>query len=98
MHVSLSHVEQRLVVIKPEIMVRYRHLVKGDLLGVLEEAVRPPDVVQPVHVEYPVILGHVFRQPQPRVPPALREKYVGHVRLSSWKNNVNRCCDLMQIT
>lgn len=66
-------------------MVRYRHLVEGDLLGVLEEAVGPPDIVQPIHVEYPVILGHVLRQPQPRVPPALREKYVGHVRLSPWE-------------
>lgn len=77
--------------IEPEIMIRYRHLVEGDLLRILEETVWPPDVVQPVHVEYPIILRHVFRQPQPRVPPALREKYIGHVRLSPWKNNVSRC-------
>lgn len=89
--ILLGHVEQRFVVIEPEIVVRYRHLVEGNFLRVFKEAVGPPDVVQPIHVEYPIILRHVLRQPQPRVPPALREKYVGHVRLPPWKNNVNRC-------
>ena len=67
--------------VEPEVVIRYRHLVEGDLLRVLEEAVGPPNVVQPVDVEDPVLLRHVFRQPQPRVPPALREKYVRHVGL-----------------
>lgn len=43
-------------------MIRYRHLVEGDLLRVLEEAIRPPDIVQPVYVQYSVILGHVLRK------------------------------------
>jgi len=72
-------------------MVWYGHFVEGNLLRILEETVGSPDIMQPIHVKYPVILGHVFRYSQSRVPPTLSEKYVGHVWLSSWKNNVNRC-------
>lgn len=68
--------------VEPEVVIGYRHLVECDFLRVLEEAVRPPNVVQPVDVEDPVLLRHVFRQPQSRVPPALREKYVRHVSLT----------------
>lgn len=74
--------------IQPEIVVWYWHLVKGNLFCVFEETVRSPDVMQPVHVEYSVLFRHILRQPQSRVPPTLREKYVGHVRLLPRKNNV----------
>ena len=67
--------------VQPEIVIRYGHLVKGDFLRVLEEAVRSPDIVQPVYVQYSVLLGHVLRKSQSRVPPALRQKYVRDVRL-----------------
>lgn len=59
--VLLRHVEEGFVVIQPKIMIRYRHLVERDFLRVLEEAVRPPDIVQPVYVQYSVLLGHVLR-------------------------------------
>lgn len=42
-------------------MIRDAHLVEGDLLRVLEEAVRTPDVVQPIHVEDAVLLVHILR-------------------------------------
>lgn len=67
--------------VEPEVMVRYRHLVEGDLLRVLEEAVRSPDIMQPVHVQYSVLLGHVLRKSKPRVPPTLSQKYVRDVGL-----------------
>ena len=80
--------------VEPEVMVRYRHLVEGDLLRVLEEAVRPPDIVQPVHVQYSVLFGHVLREPEPRVPPALRQKYVRDVRLpNKTPTNNHQPCD-----
>lgn len=85
----LGHVKQCLVVIQPEIMIWYWHLVESNFFCIFEETVRSPDVMQPVHVEYSVIFGHVLWQPQSRIPPTLREKYVGHVRLLPQKNHVN---------
>jgi hypothetical protein len=62
-------------------MVGDAHLVERDFLGVLEEAVRTPDVMQPVDVDNPVILPHVLGQSEPGVPPALRQEDVGDVGL-----------------
>lgn len=76
---QLGHVEQRLVVVEPQVVVGNAHLVERDLLGVLEEAVGPPNAIQPVHVQDAVLLAHVFGQPEPRIPPALRQKYVRHI-------------------
>lgn len=66
----LGHVQQRLIVIKPQVVVGNRHLMERDFLGVLEEAVGPPDRVQPLHVENPILFAHVFRKPQAGVAPA----------------------------
>ena len=46
--------------IQPQIMVRNAHLMEGDFLRVFEEAVWSPDLVQPVHVQDPVLLVHVL--------------------------------------
>ena len=59
---SLDHVEYGLVLVEPEVVVWYGHGLERDLLGVLEERVRPPDEVQPVDGEKPVLSGHVVRQ------------------------------------
>lgn len=56
--------------IEPQIVIGNRHLVKRDFFGVFEEAIRPPDRVQPLHVENPILLTHVFRKPKAGVAPA----------------------------
>ena len=58
----LGHIKQRLIMIQPKIMIGYAHLMKRHFLGILEEAVWSPDLVQPVNVEDPVFLVHVLRQ------------------------------------
>lgn len=67
--------------VQPQIMVGYAHLVKGDLLSVLEEAVGPPNLIEPVHIEDPVLLVHVLREAQPRIPPGLCQEYIGYISL-----------------
>lgn len=62
-------------------MVGYAHLMKGDFFGVLEETVWSPDLVEPLHVEDPILFMHVLRKTQPRVSPGLSEEYVRYVRL-----------------
>lgn len=47
----LGHVEDRVVSIEQQIVIGYRHRLERDLFGVLEERVRPPDGVQPVHLQ-----------------------------------------------
>lgn len=69
--------------VEPEVVVGDGHLVEGDPLGVLEETVGSPDVVEPLHVQDAVLLRHVLRQPQAVVPPALRQEDVRHVRLNT---------------
>ena len=49
----LYHVENRLVLPQPDVMVRYGHLLKVHALGVLEEGVWPPDFVQPFGGQWP---------------------------------------------
>ena len=44
---SLDHVEDGVVEVQPEVVVGDSHGLEGDLLGVLEERVGPPDVAQP---------------------------------------------------
>ena len=46
--------------VEPQIMVGHAHFVEGDFLGVLEEAVGPPNIVQPVDVQDAIICRHVF--------------------------------------
>lgn len=78
---ELGHVEQRLVVVQPEIVIGDAHLMEGDLLGVLEEAVRTPDAVQPVHIQDAVLFAHILGQPQARITPALCKENVRHIGL-----------------
>lgn len=46
---SLDHVQNGLVFVEPHVVVGYRHGLKDDGLGVLEEGIGPPHVFQPVH-------------------------------------------------
>ena len=41
----LDHVHDLLVLVEPEVVVGNGHPLEGDLLGVLEEGIRPPDVL-----------------------------------------------------
>lgn len=68
---QLGHIEQRLVMVKPEIMIGYAHLVEGDLFGILKETIGTPNAVQPVHVENAILLAHVLWQTQTRIAPTL---------------------------
>lgn len=69
---QLGHVQKCLIVVQPQVVIRDAHLVKRDLLCVLEETVWPPNAVQPVHVQDAILLAHVLRQPQAWIPPTLR--------------------------
>ena len=84
----LRHIQQGLIVVQPQVMVGDAHLVESDFLGILEEAVRPPDVVQPVDVENSVILAHVLRQSEPSVSPALCQEDVSDVGLRQVVQNI----------
>ena len=77
----LRHIEKRLIVVQPQVVVGDAHLVEGDFLGVLKETVRPPDVAQPIDIENSIILSHILRQSEPGVSPALCQKDVSDVRL-----------------
>lgn len=79
--VILWHVQQRLIVVQPQVMVGYAHLVKRDFFRVFEETIRSPYVMQPFDIQYAVVFAHVFREPESLVPPALRQEYVRYVRL-----------------
>lgn len=79
--VVLWHVQQRLIVVQPQVMVGYAHLVKRDFLRVFEETIRSPYVMQPFDIQYAVVFAHIFREPESLVPPALRQEYVRYVRL-----------------
>ena len=48
----LDTVEETLVLVEPDVLVRDDG-VGGDVLGVLEEGVRVPDLVKPLHGEDP---------------------------------------------
>ena len=80
---SLDHVEDGLVVMEPDVVVRDCHLLEGDLFGVFEVGVGLPNVVGPGDGEKPVVGAHVARKPQTVLHPALGEKYVRRVRLQA---------------
>ena len=75
--------------VQPQVVVGDAHLVERDFLGVLEEAVRPPDVVQPIDVENSIFLAHVLRQSEPGVSPALCQEYVSDVGLRHVVQNIS---------
>lgn len=78
---QFRHIQERLIVVQPQIMIRNGHLVERHAFRVLKEAIRPPDIMQPFHIQYAVLLAHILRQPQSGVPPTLRQEYVGDVSL-----------------
>jgi hypothetical protein len=55
----LDHVHDLLVLVEPKVMVGDGHPLEGDLLGVLEEGVRSPDVLRRKHIRR----VHALRQP-----------------------------------
>ena len=77
----LGHVDERFVVVEPQVVVGHAHLVERDLFGIFKENIRSPDFLEPGHVQDAVLFGHVLRQPESVISPALRQKDVGHVRL-----------------
>lgn len=45
---QLDHVEDRLVLVQPHVVIRHGHRLEGDRLGVLKERVRSPHILQPL--------------------------------------------------
>ena len=63
-------------------MVRDRHCLEGDLLGILEVGVWPPDPVKPLNGQELVFSCHVGGKPQSVIIPLLSEEYIRHVSLN----------------
>jgi len=88
---EFGHIEQRFVVVQPEIVIGNAHLMEGDLFGVLKEAIGPPNAVQPVDIQYAILLTHVLRQPQARITPALCKEDVRHIGLKEHDKPISVC-------
>jgi hypothetical protein len=58
-----------------------RHVLKIDSFSIFEERVRTPDVIEPTNRQQSVLAGHVVRQLQSVVLPALSEKHVRYKSL-----------------
>lgn len=84
---SLHHVQYSLVLMQPDVMIGYGHLLERDFLGIFEEGVRAPDTFQPGDRQQSVPRRGVPKrhvavgQPEAVVFPALCEEYVRRVRL-----------------
>lgn len=82
---SLDHVENLLVLVQPNVMVRDCHFLKDNLFGVLEVRVWSPHPIQPIQRQLPIVriaeIGRFVGYVQPVILPALRHKDVGRVRL-----------------
>lgn len=81
---ELHHVQNRLVLVQPHVMIGDCHRLERHRLGVLEERVRPPHVLQPFDLQQAVLRRHVLRQPQPMIFPRLCEENVGGVSLEEF--------------
>ncbi|GIY03701.1 uncharacterized protein CDAR_526941 [Caerostris darwini] len=77
----LDHVENGFVAVQPDVMVGYRHFLESDPLGVLEERIGSPHLLEPANGKQAVLRSHVLWQLQPVILPALRHKDVGHICL-----------------
>lgn len=62
-------------------MVRYAHLVKCNFFSILEEAIRSPNAVKPIHVQYPVFFVHIFWKAETGITPRLCKKDICHICL-----------------
>ena len=82
----LDHVEDGGIVVQPQVVVGYGHSLEGDLLGVLEEGVRPPDAMEPLDGEETVLAAHVGGKNQPVVLPVLGEENVRSISLEEEKH------------
>ena len=77
----LHHVKDFFRPIEPNIVVWDGHCLEGDLLGILEVGVRPPDPVEPLDWQELIFSRHVGGQPQPVIIPLLSKKYVRNICL-----------------
>lgn len=84
-HYSLHHVENCGVEVEPEVVVGDCHGLEGDGLGILEEGVGSPDVLEPRDRQQAVLPRHVLREAQTVVLPTLSEEDVRCVGLSGRK-------------
>lgn len=82
---QLDHVEDRLVLVQPHVVIRDGHCLKGHGFGVLKKRVRTPHILQPIHFQESIAAGHVFGQSQAVVFPGLREEDVCCVSLKCFK-------------
>lgn len=78
---SLDHVEDALVFVQPNVVVRDGDVLESDFFRVLEERVRAPHRVEPRRGQQTIVGSQVVRETQPVVLPCLREENVRRVRL-----------------
>lgn len=62
-------------------MVGNSHVLEVDPFSVFEEGIRSPDLIEPTNRQQSVLAGHVVRQLQSVVLPALSEKHVRYKSL-----------------
>lgn len=78
---QLDHVQNGLVLVEPHVMIRDRHGLESNRFGVLEERIRSPHILQPLHLQQPVPAGHILWQSQSIVLPRLRKEDVRRICL-----------------
>lgn len=78
---QLDHVEDRLVLVQPHVVIGNGHCLECHRLGVLKERIWTPHVLQPLDLEQSVAAGHVLRQAEAPVLPRLGEEDVRRVGL-----------------
>jgi len=76
---QLDHVEYRLVLVQPHVVIGYGHRLKGHRFGVLEKRIWTPHILQPVHLQQSVLLRHILRQSQAVILPSLGEEHIRHI-------------------
>jgi hypothetical protein len=82
---SLDHVKNCFVPVDPDVVIRNGHVLKIDSFSIFEKRVRSPDVIEPTNRQKSVLAGHVVRQLQSVVLPALSKKYVRYKSLPKKK-------------
>jgi hypothetical protein len=83
---SLDHVKNCFVPVDPDVVIGNGHVLKIDSFSIFEKRVRSPDVIEPTNRQKSVLAGHVVRQLQSVVLPALSKKYVRYKSLQKKKH------------
>lgn len=91
---QLHHVQDGFVFVQPHVVIGDGHCLESHRLGVLEEGVRSPHVLQPLHFEQAVFGGHILGQSKAVVFPGLGEENVSCVGL--WSEGMDKSMQIGQ--